>query len=799
MSRLGTPTPIPRWSAGTVPAAIAAHTAVADGLGTACERAAAELSVPLATLLLAAHAKVVSALAGRPDVVAGLLAGPDGDAPLLCRLDVGPGAWRDLVRAVDAAQRQQVVVPLFDAVLDLGRPDDPRLPAGAFASAGAAVRGGDLRLVVRHRADAMDAAYAARFAGYHVAALRQLVADPGADHQAAGLLSGAEVRFQLEDLAGRAAELPDRRFHELFRERADACPDAVAAEHAGRRWTFAELRRRANRVSGALLAAGVGSEDVVAVATERDLDWMAAVIGVLQCGGAYLPVEPRFPPDRVATMLAQSGCRLALTSAGADGSVRAAAGGGVEVRTIGELYERCPEAGDPDVRVGAHQLAYVFFTSGSTGRPKGAMVEHAGMLNHLLAKVEDMGIEPGVVVAQTAPQCFDISVWQLLAGPLAGGTTLIVEQAVLLDVERLAGMLDERRVGVLQLVPSHLDVLLAHLERRPRRLPALRRVSATGEALSAALVERWFASQPDVPLVNAYGLTETSDDTNHEVMRRPPENGRVVVGRPVRNVDVSVVDERLALAPLGAAGELVFSGVCAGRGYVNDPRLTEAAFGPDPHRPGRRMYRSGDFGRWLPDGRLEFLGRRDAQVKVRGFRIEIGEVEHRLSRAPGLRECAAVAVDGELVAFYTGPAELSTASLSAFVGAALPEYMVPTRFHRLAALPRTDNGKTDRRRLARLAAEPPPAAAELAAPATPTERWLAEAWSEVLGIPAGRVARDDDFFARGGTSLSAVRLAIRLDRRVSLEDLARHPVLRDLARLVDAAEAAAPVPAAEEA
>ena len=246
------------------------------------------------------------------------------------------------------------------------------------------------------------------------------------------------------------------------------------------------------------------------------------------------------------------------------------------------------------------QLAYIYFTSGSTGEPKGAMCEHAGMLNHLYAKIDDLEIGAGQVVAQTAPQCFDISMWQLVSALLVGGRTLLVEQEVILDVRRFLDKIADGQVSVLQVVPSYLEVLLSGLDPHPRELPDLRYVSVTGEALKPELAQRWFAAQPGIKLVNAYGLTETSDDTNHEVMDRAPEAERVLLGRPVSNVQVYVVDEHLSPVPLGAAGLIAFSGVCVGRGYVNDPERTRQAYLADPHREGQRLYLGGDYGRWQP-------------------------------------------------------------------------------------------------------------------------------------------------------------------------------------------------------
>ena len=365
------------------------------------------------------------------------------------------------------------------------------------------------------------------------------------------------------------------------------------------------------------------------------------------------------------------------------------------------LVQRLGHAdGNLGVRVTADQLAYIYFTSGSTGEPKGAMCEHAGLLNHLYAKLGDLQIGPGQVVAQTAPQCFDISLWQLVSGLLAGGRTLLVEQEAILDVERFVDTITAGRVNVLQVVPSYLEVVLTYLEQHPRGLPDLRFVSVTGEALKKELTERWFARQPGIRLVNAYGLTETSDDTNHEVMDRAPDGNRVPLGPPVNNVHVYVVDEHLAPVPLGAPGAIVFSGVCVGRGYINDPERTRAAFLPDPHRPGQRLYQAGDFGRWRPDGKLEYFGRRDSQVKISGFRIEIGEIENTLLRVDGVRDGAVVVTERadqskHLIAFYSGPHPVDAGLLRDRLGASLPRYMVPAAFHWRESLPLTGNSKID--------------------------------------------------------------------------------------------------------
>jgi acyl-coenzyme A synthetase/AMP-(fatty) acid ligase len=419
------------------------------------------------------------------------------------------------------------------------------------------------------------------------------------------------------------------------------------------------------------------------------------------------------------------------------------------------------------------------------------MCEHAGMLNHLYAKIEDLEIGAGQVVAQTAPQCFDISLWQLVAALLAGGRTLIVGQEVILDVARFLDTITAGQVAVLQVVPSYLEVVLTYLDQHPRELPGLRCVSVTGEALKPGLARRWFAAQPGIKLVNAYGLTETSDDTNHEVLDRAPQGDRVPLGRPISNVHLYVVDEHLAPVPLGTPGLIAFSGVCVGRGYVNDPDRTRQAYRADPHHPGQRLYLGGDYGRWQPDGKLEFLGRRDSQVKISGFRIETGEIENTLLRMPGIRDAAVVVASRaghsqRLVAFYCAPRPLPGQALRDRLGESLPGYMIPAAFHWRETLPLTANSKIDKKTLTALTAELDPAGQDYHAPSTPTEQRLAAAWAKILGTPEDQIGRRDNFFDRGGSSLSAVKLAATLDRALSLKELTRHPVLADMAGLIDA-------------
>ncbi len=803
----GGPTMIPRWTRDPKAGAGEHEAPIPGEVVAALRRLADELAVPLSCVLLAGHAKVLSALSGEDDIATGYVAA-EGGRPLPCRLTTAARSWRavllDTHRAESQLLRHQdfpvddlkgelgLTGPSFETAFNPSGDDGSKPAEGIVLRVTISQRGNGFVLRLRYRADVLDPDCVARIAGYHLAALSLITADPDAEHARQTLLSADELDFQLEGLAGRRRELPDQRFHELFEQRAKAHPDAIAATHCGQQWTYRELNARANRLGRALQARGLRRESVVGVVSERNLNWVAAVLAVFKAGGVYLPIEPHFPPDRIAAMLSRAECGLVLTEAGSTTALERALESlpGVQTLFISEACDEDHDDGDLGVAVSPDQLAYIYFTSGSTGEPKGAMCEHAGMLNHLYAKIDDLEIGEGQVVAQTAPQCFDISLWQLVSALLVGGQTLLVEQEAILDVQRFVDKIIDARAAVLQVVPSYLEVIVSYLELHHRELPDLRYVSVTGEALKKELTHRWFAVNPTSKLVNAYGLTETSDDTNHEVMDREPASERVPLGAPISNVHVYVVDEHLSPVPLGAPGAIVFSGVCVGRGYVNDPERTRLAYLADPHREGQRLYRGGDYGRWLPGGKLEYLGRRDSQVKIRGFRIEIGEIENTLLRIPGIRDGAVIAAERaehskQLMAFYSGERPLDPGVLRGRLAESLPEYMVPAAFHWRENLPLTANGKVDRKALTALASGLSTAEADYQAPATPTEKRLAAAWSRVLGVPQRQIGRRDHFFDWGGTSLSAVKLAIALDRAVSLKEVTRHPVLADLAAVID--------------
>ncbi|WP_335974930.1 non-ribosomal peptide synthetase [Streptomyces sp. CA2R106] len=761
--------------------------------------------------LAAAYAKVASVLTGERSVSVGYRSA-GCDEPRLLRMTVPAGSWLDLIGQAEQALRESDGAPSgprpsghlaadLEAVLDVtGWTGDGRTgsehgdPALLWSFSTAA---DSARLRLRYRADCYGEECVARYAGYYLRALDLLLRDPLAGHGDHSLVSPGELDVQLREFAGPVVALPAQRFHRLFAEQAARTPGALAVRDGDRSCTYAELDRLANRIANCLLAGGLTAENVVAVNLRRSVEWVAAIIGVMRAGGAYLPVDPQWPADRLRVVLKQAEARVVLVDEESESLttvVTESLGDAARVLTIGTAAAE-PAESDPGIAVAADQLAYIYFTSGSTGDPKGAMCEHAGMVNHLLAKLEDLEIGSGDMLVQSAPATFDISLWQAIAPLLVGAATTVVSAETVRDIDDFIATAERVGATVIQVVPSYLEMLTARLsEIEPaRRLPAVRHVVVTGEALKKGIVERWFEFC-DIPLTNAYGATEASDDTTHHVMRRPPASASVPVGKPVRNVQVLIVDENLQVVPMGAPGEIAFAGVCVGRGYANDDRRTRAAFVESRTEPGLRLYRTGDYGRWRQDGVLDFLGRRDEQIKIRGVRVELGEIENAMLRIEGVRDAAVVVrrgadADTGLVGYYTAASPIETELIRESLAEALPAYMIPPHIQRLPSMPLTDNSKIDKKALANELGHSPVARSEAVPPRTQTEQMLAGLWEELLGLPASSVGRNDDFFARGGSSLSAIRLVVKLGKQVSLLDVARTPVLSDLAATVDSRRA----------
>ncbi|WP_329182056.1 amino acid adenylation domain-containing protein (plasmid) [Streptomyces decoyicus] len=548
---------------------------------------------------------------------------------------------------------------------------------------------------------------------------------------------------------------------ERVRRVADLYPDVVAVHDDSGETTYASLVGASSALSRALTGAGR-----VAVLAAPGAGFVTAVLAVLGAGGAYVPFDVNAPRARLISLLRDSGARHLVADpahAGLAREIVAAAGSTAPVLVLDGT--RDPVAGLAAPVGAADDLAYVIFTSGSTGRPKGAMVHRAGMVNHLLAKVEDLNLCEGDALVQNAPVTFDISVWQMLAPLLVGGRVRVVSRAVAADPELLFPLTTDEQITVLEVVPSLLRAALDGWDERDGhpQLPLLRFLMVTGEALPGDLCGRWAARHPGIPLINAYGPTECSDDVTHAVIdaRSLPAGPGAPIGRAVRGMRLVVLDDALRPVPPGTPGELYAAGVGVGRGYLDDPARTAVAFLPDPcGPPGSRMYRTGDQVVLRGDGQFEFLERRDHQVKVRGHRIELGEIEATLRRLDRVADAAVVVHTDpggrkQLVGYPVARpgAARDHAALREELSRLLPGYMVPAHFHFLDTLPLTPHGKVDRKALPAPEFTAPDAAD---GPRGRAEEILCSAMAGTLGRAS--VGRDDSFFALGGDSISALQV-----------------------------------------
>ncbi|GAA2442210.1 non-ribosomal peptide synthase/polyketide synthase [Streptomyces glaucus] len=632
---------------------------------------------------------------------------------------------------------------------------------------------GGLDGLLTYNTDLFDAATAERMAGQLATLLTAVADDPDRPLGALPLASEETLRAVLEQGRGTARPVPPATLPELFERQAARTPDAVALADGARRWTYAEVDRWANRLAHHLVGRGVGPERVVALALPRTAETVVAQLAVAKAGGAFLPVDPDYPERRREFMLRDAGAHLVLADP-------------AEIRDA-DGPDTAPTDADRTAALTPDHPAYVIYTSGSTGTPKGVVVPHRGLAAFAAAAAERYAAGPGDRVLQFASPSFDASVLELCVSLLSGATLVTGEEGPLVG-ERLAEVLAGRRISHALIPPAALATVAPAVSGA---LPELRTLIVGAEACPADLVEVW---APGRRMINSYGPTEV---TVVATWTGPltPSAGVPPIGRPAGAARVHVLDHALRPVPPGVTGELYVAGPGLARGYLNRPGLTARRFLPDPFgAPGERMYRTGDLARWDADGRLVFAGRADDQVKLRGFRIEPGEIESALRRHPRVRDAAAVVrADGaaRLVAYVVpaegAPGELDVAQLREHLAGLLPPYMVPSVFVPLERLPLTPNGKTDRRALPE--PDPAPAAAgPRTAPRTDTERRIARIWADVLGVD--EVGAHDNFFHLGGDSILTMQVVSRLRRDglyVATRDLFTHQTVAELAAVAGSA------------
>ncbi|HEX2163212.1 MAG TPA: amino acid adenylation domain-containing protein, partial [Thermoanaerobaculia bacterium] len=855
--------------------------AVEPATGAAVEGLARRLGATPFMVLLAAFQALLGRLAGAREVVVGtpvanrrrvevegligffantlaMRTDTGGDptfAALVARVREGTLAdfehqdlpFEELVAAL-APPRDLSHAPVFQALFALQSAPRPAPAAdGGLAIARAEAHGGtakfDLSLTLSPAADGglaasleidrdlFDRATGERWARGFSALLAAAVAAPERPVALLPIAAAADRRQVVVDFEPPPVAYPGPPLlHQLVARQAAATPEAPAVRFEGEELSYRELARRAGALAAELVALGVGPETRVAVAMERSLELMVALVAVLAADGAYVPLDSGYPEERLRHMagdaLGGQAAPVLLTQPALAGRFAALAPAGTRAIALppgGAVAEAAGEeqgaSAFPPPRALPDSPAYVIYTSGSTGRPKGAVNTHRAIRNRLLWMQDAFSIGPGDRVLQKTPTSFDVSVWELFWPLLTGACVVMARPGGHGDAAYLARTIAEERVTVLHFVPSMLQVFLA--EPGVERLADLRRVVASGEALPPALVRRFRERLPHVALDNLYGPTEAAVDVSWWPCREAAP--RVVpIGRPIANLRLHVVDRRMEPVPVGVPGELLLGGVGLARGYHRRPGLTAERWVPDPFAgevggaggvaPGGRLYRTGDLVRWRADGSVEYLGRIDHQVKLRGLRIELGEIEAALAAHPAVREAAAMVRGERLVAFVVAGGAPDDAALRAWLRARLPEPMVPSAFVRLDAMPLSPNGKADRRALAEVPVVEASAAAAASAEridegvagpqaggaAPPVVAGLVE---RVAAIWAGVLERDRvparvSFFDLGGHSLLLVEVQRRLRRDLGVElsvvDLFRHPTVSALAEHLRAVLADAP-------
>ena len=641
---------------------------------------------------------------------------------------------------------------------------------------------------VEYAAALFEPATVERYMGYFRALLQAMASDDTQEVGRLHILPELESRQVLYEWNATDAEYPrEKCVHELFEEQVEKTPDAVAVVFENDLLSYAELNRRANRLAHYLRGLGVGPDARVAICVERSLETVIGLLAILKAGGAYVPLDPAYPAERLRFMLADSAPVALLTQSHLQ-SLFEKLSASLPVIEISEAFRRRerresnPDRGSIGLTPG--HLAYVIYTSGSSGTPKGVMIQHQGLCNLAEVEKEAFGLGDRSRVLQFASLSFDASVWEIFSTLIAGGSLHVREQENLMPGDDLRTVLQEDQITVVTMPPSVLAVM------GEEELSHLQTVISAGEACSAEIIERWARGRR---FFDAYGPTESTVCASMGECEAGGDR-KPAIGRPIANMQLYLLDGKLEPAPVGVKGELYIGGAGLARGYCGRPELTAERFVPNIFggESGGRLYRTGDVGRYLPDGKVEFKGRVDDQVKVRGYRIELGEIETRLAEHEAVREAVVVARedapgDKRLVAYYTavehGEGGVGAEALRTHLLARLPEYMAPAAYVRLEKLPLTPNGKVDRKAL------PAPegdayGACSYEEPVGETETLLAGIWAELLKLE--RVGRHDNFFELGGHSLLAVRVMARLRQALGVEvginQLFAHPSLAGLAQ-----------------
>ena len=632
-----------------------------------------------------------------------------------------------------------------------------------------------------------------RMSRHFVTLLEGIVSAPDQQIRELPLLTAAERHQLLVEWNDTNVEYPrDKCVHQLFEEQVERTPDSIAVVFQEQELTYRQLNERANQLAHQLIGMGVGPETLVGLCLERSAQLVIGILGIMKAGGAYVPLDADLPKQRLEFMMRDSMVKFLVTQHQLKGRIPVE---GIPVVCIDRELPilQVDKRENPSIHVCAENLAYVMYTSGSTGQPKGVAIRHTSIARLVFGN-NYTSFGPDRVFLQLATPSFDASTFELW-GPLLHGAKLVVAQVGLPDFRKLADLLQRNRVTTLWLTATLFNQLVDHT---PQALAGVKEILSGGEALSVPHIRKAQAALgPDVQFINGYGPTES---TTFATCYRIPSNialdcDSIPIGRPIANTQVYVLDAQRQLVPIGVPGELYIGGAGLARGYWNRPELTTEKFVLNPFSKDdqERLYRTGDLCRWRADGNLEFLGRLDDQIKLRGFRIEPGEIESVLNEHSDITQATVIlrkdrTGDERLVAYYV-PKEgksLDSFVLRIHLRDKLPDYMIPAAFVELEAIPLTPSGKIDRQALPTPDDSRPQLETKYVAPSTPIEKQLANIWADVLGIE--NIGIHDNFFALGGHSLMAVRLFTRIEstfaRRIPLAMLFQHGTVHHLAGLL---------------
>ncbi len=628
----------------------------------------------------------------------------------------------------------------------------------------------------------------ARMARHWRNLLVAMVADAGQRVVELPMLALDEQTVLLEQWNSTVAEFPSEQcIQSLIEAQVARTPDGAALVFGEQSLTYAALNARANQLAHQLRALGVGPDVVVGIAAERSVEMVVGLLGILKAGGAYVPLDPEYPRDRLAYMIEDSGISLLLTQ----GHLREQlpVPGSVECLLLESAGQGYPQDNPATLTVPSN-LAYVIYTSGSTGRPKGAGNSHRALVNRLHWMQKAYGLDASDTVLQKTPFSFDVSVWEFFWPLLTGARLAVAQPGAHRDPQLLVHTIQQFKVTTLHFVPSMLQAFMASAEADT--CTGLRRIVCSGEALPHELAQSVLARLPQAGLYNLYGPTEAAIDVTHWTCTASDRS--VPIGLPIDNLKTHILGQGLNPVPVGVNSELYLGGVGLARGYQGRPALTAERFVPDPFGHGERLYRTGDLARYRADGAIEYAGRLDHQVKIRGLRIELGEIDARTQEYPGVRESVVIDVDGPLGKQLIGyvvpvtPGDDLREGLKAHLKAGLPDYMVPAQWVLLEAMPLSPNGKLERKALPK----PDMQSRVYSAPQTEAECQLAAVWADVLKID--QVGLDDNFFELGGDSIISIQLVARARNAglaLSPKQMFTHQTVRALAGVVGQASAVA--------